>query len=254
MEVEHKGRMYAAKQHRSKGIEEKSQEHDILTMIRHRNIVPYYGVCKMDPGNCTVMLMQRMEKNLAVFLEDETNSRMSLEEKRRIMRHIVCGLHHLHTDRPAIIHRDLTATNILLDAVGTAKIGDFGNAFIVDRGSLPARLTSIPGTIDYMPPEAQDCSEFDDKLDIFSLGHLLVYVMIQHRPQPLLGHTCREHDVLRARTEVKRRTEYLDEVKARLEGGEQHPIYSLIIHCLHDEANERPFCASILESSVFAQK
>ncbi|CAI8019243.1 Receptor-type tyrosine-protein phosphatase alpha [Geodia barretti] len=91
------------------------------------------------------------------------------------------GLQHLHQQKPAIIHRDLTANNVLLKN-GVAKIGDFGNSRIVDlKTSEP--LTTRPGTIDYMPPEAMEGGLYNEKLDIFSYSHLVIHeVCYQYWP------------------------------------------------------------------------
>ena len=256
LEVEYKGKKYAAKKYRYVRSEYLipvfGREHDIISSKRHRNIVPYYGVCKLATDGATVIVMERMEMNLSAYLEDQRNVNISITRKIQILYDVACGLNYLHTQRPAVIHRDLTATNVLLNSKGVAKIADFGNSCTIDLRDTPELLTSNPGTLDYMPPEALEGGHYNDRLDIFSFGHLSIYVMIQKRPHPLLRPSYRKHGRLMARTEVERRTLYLDEVKTKLPGGEQHEMYSLIIRCLRDEADCRPSCADILFSDVFA--
>lgn len=255
VEVEYRGNMYAAKKFRHAKIEDLigvfSREQDIISRIRHPNIVPYYGVCKLTTDNTTVIVMERMVTNLSAFLEDKNNVNITPQRKFQLLLNIVQGLHHLHTQRPAIIHRDLTATNVLVDSRGVAKIGDFGNSRMVDMCTTPELLTSNPGTLDYMPPEALEGGQYNTSLDMFSLGHLSIYVVIQHRPHPLLRPVYREHGKRIGRDEVERREVYLEEVKTKLAGGEQHELYSIIVQCLQDEPHERPSCADILDSSVF---
>ena len=255
VEVEYGGKRYAAKKYRHVGVENLiglfSREHEILARIRHRNIVPYYGVCKLSPDNTTVLVIQRMKMNLSGYLEDRSNLNMTLQCKLQILHDVVQGLHHLHTQIPAIIHRDLTATNVLLNSKGVAKISDFGNSCTVDLSVTPELLTSNPGTLDYMSQEALEGGQYNNKLDIFSFGHLSIYVVIQHRPHPLLRHTYRERGRLIPRTEVERRTVHLDEVKSQL-GGDQHPLYSTIISCLQDDPHMRPSCGVILQSGLFS--
>ena len=181
LEVEYKGRIYAAKKYRSTpvivSIGALSREHEILTRIQHPNIVPYYGVCKLSTDKSTVVVMERMDKNLDSFL------RKSLARKIAVLNDVAKGMHHMHSQSPAIIHRDLTAGNVLLDSNGTAKVSDFGNSRLIDLTEI---FTSNPGTLDHMPPEALEGELYNTKLDVFSFGHLSIHAIIRHRPHPLL--------------------------------------------------------------------
>ena len=254
VEVQYKGKMYAAKKYRHIAIENLigifGREHEILSRLRHRNIVPYYGICKLVDGT-TVIIMERMAMNLQTFLEERNNANLRLAVKFQLLFDIAKGLHHLHKQTPAVIHRDLTATNVLLNSRNVAKIGDFGNSRTVDFSVTPELLTSNPGTLDYMPPEALDGGHYSASLDVFSFGHLSIYVLIQHRPHPLLRPTFREHGRLIPRSEVERRTLYLNEVKQKLDGAPQHTYIQTLLNCLHDEPNSRPSCSDILSSRVF---
>jgi serine/threonine protein kinase len=252
LEVEYRGEVYAAKKYRlihSSTLESFTKEHEIHCRTRHPNIVSYYGICKLATDRSTVIVMGRMDMILTTFL----NISHSLERKIQVLNDVVKGLHYLHSQEPAIIHRDLTAGNILLDSRGTAKIGDFGNSCMVDLHATPELLTSCPGTLDYMSPEALEGGEYDNRLDMFSFGHLSIHVLIQRRPHPLLRTIYRLGGKLMPRTEVERRKLYLNQVKSSLEGGDSHPLYQLIIKCLHDEPHLRPSCANILTHSPFAQ-
>ena len=255
VEVSHKGMLFAAKIFRHVDIKDLlsvfSREQDILSRIRHPNIVPYYGVCQIAPDHTTVIIMERMAMNLSAFLEDPKNTNIPLTVKFKLLCDIAKGLHHLHKQNPAVIHRDLTATNVLLNSNNVAKIGDFGNSRTVDFNATPQLLSSNPGTIDYMPPEALEGGEYTDKLDVFSFGHLSIFVLIQHRPHPLLRPTYREEGKLIPRTEVDRRSLYLEEVKTKLEGGDKHSFYPVLLSCLQDEPPARPSCADILASNLF---
>ena len=81
----------------------------------------------------------------------------------------------VHAHDPQIIHRDLTAKNVLLTSSLVAKITDLGNSRIVtlQPGQLARTLSRLPGTLAYMPPEALSSSaRYGPSLDIFSFGHL----------------------------------------------------------------------------------
>ena len=248
VDPEYKGKKYAAKKYRhaeqAKLFRVFGREHEILAAIRHPNIVPYFGICQLDGDGSSVIVMEKLEMNLATYLEDHDNLNMPLVRKFQVLSHIAQGLHHLHCQRPAIIHRDLTATNVLLDSRGVAKIGDFGNSRMVDLTATPEILTSSPGTLDYMPPEALEGGVYNQKLDVFSFGHLAIYTIIQHRPHPILGEKYGK-PIPRAQTEVERRQEYIDEVTTRL-GNKEHPFLPVIVCCLHDEPDHRPSGPDIL--------
>ena len=261
LEVEYKGKVYAAKKYRiddkaSQMLGAFSREHEILALMeisRHPNIVRYHGICRLSTDHSTVIVMERMDVNLDTYLVKNPN--ISLAEKLPILLDIAKGLDHLHWQKPAIIHRDLTAGNVLLNLNGkdkVAKIGDFGNSRLVDLKSTPEIMTSNPGTLDYMPPEAVDGGDYDEKLDIFSYGHLGIHIVIQRRPHPLLRHNHKKAGKLLARTEVERRQVYLQNMKAMLDGGDAHPLYTLIIQCLNDEPAPRPSCEEILKSRIFS--
>ena len=249
LEVEYKGRLYAAKKYRSTPvIGALSREHEILTRIQHPNIVPYYGVCKLPTDKSTVLVMERMDKNLDSFLRESPN--ISLETKIAVLNDVAKGMNYLHSQTPAIIHRDLTAGNVLLDSNGTAKVSDFGNSCLIDLRATPEIYT---GTRDYMPPEALEGGLYNTKHDVFSFGHLSIHVIIRHRPQPLLGHTYRLAGKFMARTEVERRQQYLEEMRSILGGVNEHPLYELTIRCLQDDPDERPSFAEILQQSPFSE-
>ena len=262
LEVEYRKKVYAAKKYRMSSLSGSSKtgagvlsafcrEHEILAHIRHRNIVSYYGICKLTTDSSTVIVMQKMDINLGTHLEKNPN--IPIGEKIALLYDIANGLDHLHSQKPAIIHRDLTAGNVLLNLkTGVAKISDFGNSRMVDLRATPELMTSSPGTLDYMPPEAMEGGDYNEKIDIFSYGHLAVYVVIQHRPHPLLRPTYKEGGNLIARTEVQRRQVYLNEMKMKLDGGGLHPLYSIIISCLQDEPDPRPSCKYVLSNGIFS--
>ena len=248
-EVKHNGKVYAAKKYRSStspsNMKAFGQEIQVFHQIRHPNIVSYFGLCRIrkdSEQSSTALLMERMEKNLKEYLKE--GKIILLPTKFRILRDVASGLHHLHSRHPAIIHRDLTANNILLTSDGVAKIGDFGNSRIIDLCSNSDPLTSKPGALDYMPQEALG-DTYTEKLDIFSYGNLAIHIFIQDRPK-LLPYNYTKKGKRIARSEVERREQHLESLKEKL-GGDRHPFYILLIQCLDDEPEKRPGCEMILK-------
>ena len=217
-----------------------------MAQVHHPNIVELKGLCFLDDQAMPVLLMERLMSSLHAHLLNPTNRNIALEEKLNILRGVASGLAYLHSRRPAIIHRDLTAKNVLLDSKLRAKIADFGNARIMDLDpeATPETFTSLPGTRDYMPPEAEGSSaKYDSSLDVFSFGHLSLFTIIQSPVHPLLPPTYTDAKGLHARSEVKRREQYLDKAKQRL--GEKHSLVVLVRQCLHNYPTQRPQTAEL---------
>ncbi|CAI8012755.1 Probable serine/threonine-protein kinase drkB, partial [Geodia barretti] len=205
LEVRYKTKTYAAKKYHLYPTHSSSLT-PVMRMIkmRHPNILPYYGMCKLATDGSKVLVMRRIQINLTISLQRS----MKLPKKVEVLNDVANGLHFLHNQTPAIIHRNLTANNVLLDVNGMARISDFADSSIV--------ASLIHGTEDYMSPEALEGKEHNDRMDTFAFGHLSVYVIIQHRPVHL---ECSEHEVggkVILRTEVERRKYHLDEMKSKL--------------------------------------
>ena len=223
------------------------EELDLMVNIHHPNIVQCKGVCFLRNHTMPVLLMERMINSLHAYLLDPIRSNLALDRKVSISHDVASGLVYLHSRIPAIIHRDLTAKNVLLDSELRAKIADFGNARIMDLDpeTTPETFTSLPGTRDYMPPEAEGGStKYDPSLDVFSFGHLMLFTIIQSPVHPLLPSTYTDDEGLHARSEVKRREQYLDKAEQIL--GEEHSLVVLIKQCLHNYPARRPQAAELV--------
>ena len=154
--------------------------------LRHPHIVQFLGVCFLEGQMLPILVMEKMEKSLDDLLESGSN--LSLTIKQSLLADVARGLCYLHSHNPPIVHRDLTARNVLLTASLLAKISDLGNARFINLQA--ANLTLLPGTVVYMPPEAFDeNSEYSTQLDIFSFGHLSLFTLTEVRNISLLCNT-----------------------------------------------------------------
>ena len=156
------------------------QECQIMSDLRHPNITQFIGLCFLANSQLPLLVMERLEGSLDDLLE--TVSHIPLSLKRSILEDVARGLLYLHKHNPQIIHRDLTAKNVLLTSSLVGKITDLGNSHIVDiqPGQLDQTLSRNPGTLVYMPPEAMTtASRYGPSLDIFSFGHLGLFVGLQ---------------------------------------------------------------------------
>ena len=156
------------------------QECQLMSDLRHPNITLFLGVCFLPDCQLPVLLMERLDGNLDDLIETVPNIPLAL--KRSILEDVSRGLLYLHKHTPQIIHRDLTAKNVLLTSYFVAKITDLGNSRIVNLqpGQLARTLSRLPGTLVYMPPEAlSSSSRYGPSLDIFSFGHLALFTLTQ---------------------------------------------------------------------------
>ena len=158
------------------------QECQLMSDLHHPNIVKFLGISFLPNSHLPVLVMEKLDGNLDSLLESVPNIPLML--KLSVLEDVAKGLLYLHQHNPQIIHRDLTAKNVLLTTSLVAKITDFGNSRFANLqpGQLAKTLTSFPGTLVYMSPEALTegaPARYGPSLDIFSFGHLALFVGLQ---------------------------------------------------------------------------
>ena len=245
LEVDYKGETYAAKEYRTGFIIISAEElktifAEKLIGLRHSNVVPYYGVCNIMGTGRYVVVMEKLRTNLASFVDTATNKeKQEIEPQRKlsILRDVAKGLEHLHSQNPIIVHCDLKPCNVLLNAELTAKIADCGNSYVKPILKIKEVRRDDRSYLDYLPPEAIDGEEFNDRLDVFSFGHLSLYLIIQCEPRPLPT-IYKSNGIRKARSELERRQKYIDEATGS--ANILHPLLGFSQQCLHDEAGKRP--------------
>ena len=114
----------------------------------------------------------------------------------------------------------------------------------LDPECSPQTFTSLPGTLEYMPPEAHgEKPKYDPSLDVFSFGHLALFTVTQSCVD-LFPPTYRDNDGVHARSEVKRREKSINTVDKML--GAKHSLLVLIKSCLHNSPAQRPHTEQIV--------
>ena len=189
----------------------------LLKDLRHPHIVQFLGICFLELS-MPVLVMEFLPYNLHDMLVE--NPRIPMSMKISVLNDVACGLAYLHSQTPPVVHRDLSARNVLLNSALVAKIADFGVARIIDPQHLSRNLTSIPGAGVYMPPESaysEYSISYSSKLDIFSFGVLLLFVVTQEFPKDPLPATYMDANELKPRNELQRRMPYISRAEqARL--------------------------------------
>ena len=210
------------------------KELNVLTRLRHPHIVQFLGVKPGIEGfNIPALVTEKLSTDLHSMLLHEAEP-VPLNLKFSILHDVAGGLFFLHSHSPVIIHRDLTATNVLLNSAMVAKIADLGMARLIPDGT--EKLTIRPGNLDYMPPEAYG-NRYEESLDVFSFGVLALFTLTQIYPEPL-SYKYTENGKSFSRSEVDRRSTFLrhlqDEVK------DQRKLVATVKQCLDDVPEKRP--------------
>ena len=258
-ELQYHGLKYAGKQihellfesaspgERVKMLERFEAECRLLGRLQHPCVVQFIGVYWEKRGSHLPVLVMEFLPGGTLASCLEARGVLPEEVSYCILRDVALGLYYLHGLNPPVVHRDLSANNVLLTNAMRAKISDLGVAKIIDL--TPEQMsqrtsTQAPGTPCYMPPEALvSRPKYTSKLDIFSYGILMIHVLYGDWPLPsdLFQADPQKPSQMVPVQEIDRRKQYLQEV------GETHPLVRLIRRCLHNNPSMRPKTSEALD-------
>ena len=205
---------------------------------RHPNIVKLLGVHYPTGSQLPTLVMEYLPYSLSQLLERKVPLKAD-----SILLDVANGLNYLHQKRPPIIHRDLSANNVLLTTEHKAKISDLGMSKLDD--AMKKHLTTAPGNPYMMPPEALEHNPvYDNSLDVFSFGCLILHVLSGQIPVPTKEFAPKPSDPgsFVKVSEWDRRASYIKQVPPNNDG-----LLYLAKQCLGDNPSTRPSIAKIIE-------
>ena len=164
--------------HMPSAINEFKREIDLISKLRHRHVLQFYGAC-VKP-TCLYMVTELMQTDLFSALRLSGRYHWAGEHGRAVVMGVACGLHYLHSRRPAVVHRDIKSPNVLL-LDGVAKIADVGIA----RTKASSDMTAQRGfTMAWAAPEVVYRKRATEKIDVWSFGVILWEVVSGRPPHP----------------------------------------------------------------------
>ena len=218
------------------------KECQLLSRVRHPNIVQFLGVYSEENAKSPLLVMEFLPMTLTFCINNygALPNRISYS----ILLDIALGLNYLHNQTKPIVHRDLSSNNVLLTYNLTAKISDLGISKILNLSPLQkSRRTQNYGTSAYMPPEVNVANPvYAISIDEFSYGIIMIHLLSTKCPEPELPPSiCTEDGELIPFTEAKRREKFLNMI------GANHPLMELIKRCISNSPKKRAHAGDIVQ-------
>ncbi|KAJ4950992.1 hypothetical protein NE237_027824 [Protea cynaroides] len=166
------------------GDREFTAEMETIGKIKHRNLVPLLGYCKVGEERLLVYEYMRFG-SLEDVLHDRRKAGIKLNwaARRKIAIGAARGLAFLHHNCfPHIIHRDMKSSNVLLDENLEARVSDFGMARLMSAMDTHLSVSTLAGTPGYVPPEYYQSFRCSTKGDVYSYGVVLLELLTGRQP------------------------------------------------------------------------
>ncbi|XP_042941701.1 MDIS1-interacting receptor like kinase 2-like isoform X2 [Carya illinoinensis] len=207
----------------------------VLTEIRHRNIVKLHGFCVHK--RCRFLIYEYMERGSLFCVLRNVDEAMELDWSKRvnIIKDTAHALSYMHHECiPAIVHRDISTNNILLNSELQAFVSDFGTAKLLDPDS--SNQTLVAGTYGYIAPKFAYTMIVTEKCDVYSFGVVALEVLMGRHPGELLSS-------LSSSSQNMMLNEILDQrlpPPNRLIGQDILLVATIAFACLHTQPKSRP--------------
>ncbi|KAM4083652.1 hypothetical protein ACJW30_08G074400 [Castanea mollissima] len=230
------------------GEKEFLTEIEFMSRLHHRNLVSLIGYCD-EEGEQMLVYEFMSNGTLRDHLSAKCNEPLSFAMRLRIALESAKGILYLHAEaNPPIFHRDIKASNILLDSKYMAKVADFGLSRLAPlpdiEGTVPAHVsTVVKGTPGYLDPEYFLTHKLTDKSDVYSLG--VVFLELLTGMQPI----SRGKNIVREVNVACKSGMIFSIIDGKM--GSYPPkcvgnFLNLALKCCEDETNARPSMAEVV--------
>ncbi|KAJ4755092.1 Leucine-rich receptor-like protein kinase family protein [Rhynchospora pubera] len=238
------------------GDREFTAEMETIGKIKHRNLVPLLGYCKI--GEERLLVYEYMKYgSLDMVLHDKSRSNgvtLDWSSRKKVAIGSARGLAFLHHSCiPHIIHRDMKSSNVLLDANLEARVSDFGMARLVNALDTHLSVSTLAGTPGYVPPEYYQSFRCTTKGDVYSYGVVLLELLSGKKPiDPLEFGDNNLVGWVKQLVKENRCDEIFDPVLlgSGLNGksgeGELYRFLKIACECLDDRASRRPTMIQVM--------
>ncbi|PRQ37577.1 putative protein kinase RLK-Pelle-L-LEC family [Rosa chinensis] len=168
--------------HKSRqGMKEFVAEIVSLGRLRHRNLVQLLGYCRRN-GELLLVYYYMPNGSLDKYLYNQPKVTLNWSQRFKVIKGVASGLCYLHEEwEQVVIHRDVKASNVLLDQDLNGRLGDFGLARLCAHGTDP-QTTHVAGTLGYLAPEHARTGRATMSTDVFAFGAFLLEVACGRRP------------------------------------------------------------------------